>query len=332
VENASATSKEGTSDEREITAPLDVQSLQDAWDRIEARPPETHVYLTVGAKTDLGRVRENNEDKFDYLEPEQPAVLSTRGRFYAVADGMGGHAAGQIAAELALKSVIRKYYANTSDDLETALVAAIQYANALVRDTAATIPGRAGMGTTLTAAVVHEGDLIVAQVGDSRLYLIRDGAIRQVTQDHSWVAEQVRLGALDPAAAARSPFRNVITRSLGAEPEVEVDLYREALQPGDVVLLCTDGLSGLLDDPTIAAIAAEAPPSVACLELIDAANENGGRDNITVLLLRIDAIVPFASRPEPATAAAPPGPDPDPDPPAREPAPARRRSPLRWWR
>lgn len=282
-------------EEREITAPLDVRSLQEGWARKEARAPQWHIRLTCGAKTDLGRVRENNEDKFDSLEPEDATILAARGRLYAVADGMGGHAAGQIASELALKSVIREYYANTGDGLEAALTAAVQAANSLVHDTARAIPGRSGMGTTLTAAVIHENRLVAAQVGDSRLYLLREGAIRQVTEDHSWVAEQVRLGALDAASAARSPFRNVITRSLGAEAEVRVDLFEEELRPGDRLLLCSDGLSGQVPDERMASLAGKDTPSVACLELIDAANDSGGRDNITVLLLRVDSIEPFAS-------------------------------------
>lgn len=299
MENTPSITHEGAEEEREITAPLDVGSLRDGWARLAARAPRVLVRLTLGAKTDLGRVRENNEDKFDFLEPEDSTILAARGRFYGVADGMGGHAAGQIAAELALKTVIRRYYSNTSDDLETALIGAVQFANALIRDTAAAIPGRSGMGTTLTAAVIHEGGLIAAQVGDSRLYLLRDARLRQITQDHSWVAEQVRLGALDPEAAARSPFRNVITRSLGADRTVEVDLFREPLQPGDLLLLCSDGLTGQVSDEQIAAIAAENAPSVACLELIEAANQTGGRDNITVLIVRVDALEP---RPDAAQA------------------------------
>ncbi len=294
MENRPADANSGDGETREITAPIDTRSLQEAWARRETHSPEVHLRLTMGAKTDLGRVRENNEDKFDFLEPEDPGILAARGRFYAVADGMGGHAAGQIASELALKTVIKKYYANASDDLETALVAAVKYANALVRDTAAAIPGRSGMGTTLTAAVVHEARLIVAQVGDSRLYLIREGAIRQITDDHSWVAEQVRLGTLDAESAARSPFRNVITRSLGAEPDVKVDVFPVELRLGDRFLICSDGLSGQVEDEQMAEIAGASPPSVACMELIDAANESGGRDNITLLIVRVDAIEPYA--------------------------------------
>lgn len=308
--NGSVDTRHG-GEEREITAPLEVRSLQDGWAQLEARAPEQHATVTFAAKTDLGRVRENNEDKFDFLEPEEPAVLAARGRFYAVCDGMGGHAAGQIASELALKTIFKKYYSNTADDSETALVGAIQYANSLVRDTAAAIPGRSGMGTTFTGAVILEEELIAAQVGDSRLYLVRGGEIRQVTQDHSWIAEQVRLGTMDAATAARSPFRNVITRSLGAEATVEVDLFRERLQPGDVLLLCSDGLTGHVSDEEMAALATGSAPSVACMELIEAANEKGGRDNITVLIVRVDAVEPFApaaERPEPEEASEPEAP------------------------
>lgn len=315
-------------EENEITAPLELQSLREGWAKLEARAPEWHAEVTFAAKTDLGRVRENNEDKFDFLEPEEPAVLAARGRFYAVCDGMGGHAAGQIASELALKSIIKKYYANTTDDLETALAAAVQYANALILDTAATIPGRSGMGTTFTGAILHEEYLIAAQVGDSRLYLFRDGEIRQITQDHSWVAEQIRLGVLDPESAARSPFRNVITRSLGAQESVEVDLCREKIRPGDVILLCSDGLTGHLDDQEIALLARRSAPSVACMELIDAANDRGGRDNITVLIIRVDAVKRFDPAAEPADPGEEPAPEAPPSPPTE--GEKRRRFPLPW--
>ncbi|HEX2998765.1 MAG TPA: hypothetical protein VHR86_00780, partial [Armatimonadota bacterium] len=158
MDNTPLSAKAEDDEEREITAPLDVRTLQEGWERIEKRAPELSTQITLGAKTDMGRVRENNEDKFDFLAPEDPTILAARGRFYGVADGMGGHAAGQIASELALKTIIKKYFSNTSDDLETALVAAVKYANSFVRDTAAAIPGRAGMGTTLTGAVIHEGE------------------------------------------------------------------------------------------------------------------------------------------------------------------------------
>src|SRR5437868_4472922 len=231
------------SEEDEITAPMEVADLQHGWEGKAPSQPRLHTLLRFGAKTDLGQVRQNNEDKFDFIEPDDPVVLARRGRVYAVADGMGGHSAGQIASELALKIFIRSYYSDGAAQLGQALKRAVRDANAYVVEVAKAIPGRGGMGTTLTAAVVREDDLIVAQVGDSRVYQIRGDEIRQITQDHSWVAEHVRRGTMTEEEAAQSPHRNVITRSLGGAPEVEPDLYELKLQPGDRYLICSDGLS-----------------------------------------------------------------------------------------
>src|SRR5947208_9311359 len=161
--------------DREVTAPLDVAALRAGWAGKGEERPRRHVRLSVGARTDMGRVRENNEDKFDFLEPDEPAVLATRGRFYAVADGMGGHQAGQIASELALKTVFRAYYSSRAADVSEALKEAIAEANRYLLDVARMIPERSGMGTTFTGAVVREEEMMIAQVGDSRCYLLRDG-------------------------------------------------------------------------------------------------------------------------------------------------------------
>ena len=173
---------------QEKTARLSREELSEGWAEV-GRVPRVLASIKMGAKTDLGRVRDNNEDKFDFFEPEDPAVLATKGCFYAVADGMGGHSAGQIACEMALKTVIAVYYGNPSPDTEASLRHAVAEANGLIYDTAQAIPDRQGMGTTLTAVVVREDRMIIAQVGDSRAYLLRGGAITQITEDHSWVAE-----------------------------------------------------------------------------------------------------------------------------------------------
>ena len=290
---------------QETTAPINRDELAEGWAEM-GRTPRVGAALKMGAKTDLGRIRENNEDKFDFFEPEDPAVLATKGAFYAVADGMGGHSAGQIACELALKTVIGAYYADPSADIEAGLRGAVERANALIFDTALAIPDRQGMGTTLTAAVVREDRLSVVQVGDSRAYLLRGGALTQLTEDHSWVAEQVRLGGMTLAEASVSPFRNIITRSIGTAATVEPDVFAHDLQPGDTLLLCSDGLSGHLEPDEMAAILAARGPSAAALALVDAANERGGRDNITALVLSVRALTPAESAPD-APAPAPAG-------------------------
>jgi len=291
---------------RETTARLSREELSEGWAEV-GRVPRVLASVKMGAKTDLGRVRDNNEDKFDFFEPEDPAVLATKGCFYAVADGMGGHSAGQIACELALKTVIAAYYANPSPDTEASLRHAVAEANGLIYDTAQAVPDRAGMGTTLTAVVVREDRMIVAQVGDSRAYLLRGGAITQVTEDHSWVAEQVRLGAMTLAEAQVSPFRNIITRSIGTAASVEPDIFAQALSVGDTLVLCSDGLSGYLEAAEIQDITQAHSPSVAALSLVETANDRGGRDNITALVLSVRALRPFAGgdAPEAAEAGSP---------------------------
>jgi protein phosphatase len=287
-----------SSAQEQTTDRLDADELAAGWAEFEDRRPEKHTVLSFGAKTDLGSVRENNEDKYDLLEPHQPGILATKGRFYGVADGMGGHSAGQIASELALKTVIYNYYREPSDDVVQSLRAAVSEANSLIFDTAQLIPERQGMGTTLTMVVVREDQLIVANVGDSRTYLIRNGQARQVTHDHSWVAEQVRLGTMTLEEASMSPLRNVITRSIGTSPQVEPDFYHETLREGDYIVLCSDGLTGHVDPEELAErlsrdTAQATGPSVAAMRLVELANARGGRDNISVIILYIRKIVPF---------------------------------------
>jgi len=282
---------ESSGDDREITAKFSRDELVRGWREREPRSPRVIPVVKFGVKTDLGRIRENNEDKSDFYEPEEATLLAARGSFYAVADGMGGHAAGQIASELALKNVISNYYDSDTDDIPKALLEAISGANATVHNLAVMIPERSGMGTTLTAAVVVEDRVYIGQVGDSRAYLIRDGGIRQVTFDHSWVAEQVRMGVLTPEEAETSPYRNVITRSIGTQPQVEPDVFVEEACIGDIWVLCSDGLTGHVHDEEIRHIGTTQSPTEAARQLIELANSRGGRDNITVFVFSIRDIL-----------------------------------------
>jgi len=275
---------------REITAEIPVQSEEAA--PLPSRTPTVIPRITFGAKTDLGRLRENNEDKFDFMLPEAPEVLASRGCVFAVADGMGGHAAGQIAAELALKAFLRDYYSSRAESPGDALARAMAAANAAVYDAARSNPNWAGMGSTLCAAAFVEDRLWVAHVGDSRAYMLRSGVLKQLTDDHSWVAEQVRRGAMSRETAEKSPFRNVITRSIGAEPAVEPDVSEHPLAADDVVLLCSDGLTGPVPDDEIRrTLEQEGTPSLAAARLVELANDAGGPDNITVVIVRVDALV-----------------------------------------
>ncbi|HZT42246.1 MAG TPA: Stp1/IreP family PP2C-type Ser/Thr phosphatase [Chthonomonadaceae bacterium] len=281
----------------ETTAKFDRSELVRGWREYEARIPRVVPVLKYAAKTDMGQVRENNEDKFDYYEPEDPAILAARGSLFLVADGIGGAQAGQIASEMLVKSLIAGYYDHPAGDIQTAIYEALVATNDRIHSLAQMIPERSGMGSTLTAVVFVEDRVVVAQVGDSRAYLIRDGEVRQVTQDHSWVEEQVRAGMLSREDAEMSPFRNVITRSVGASPSVQPDFYVEESRVGDTWVLCSDGLTGHVQAGEIGQIAASHPPSEAARQLIELANARGGRDNITVFILSVRDLIPLPEMP-----------------------------------
>lgn len=280
-----------TSPDGDSTAKLNRDDLVRGWREYEARMPRIVPRLKYAAKTDMGQVRENNEDKFDYYEPEDPGILAARGSLFIVADGIGGALAGQIASEMMVKSLITGYYDHPAPDIETALYDAIVATNDRIHSLAQMIPERSGMGTTLTAAIFVEDRVVLAQVGDSRAYLIRDGGHWQVTQDHSWVEEQVRAGMLSREEAERSPYRNVITRSVGAAQTVQPDFYTESSRIGDIWVLCSDGLTGHVEDSEIAHIAGSFAPSEAARQLIELANSRGGRDNITVFVLSVRDLI-----------------------------------------
>ena len=243
--------------------------------------------LEVWQLTDLGRERDHNEDCFGSFEPEALELVTERGRLYLVADGMGGHQAGDVAAQYAVEQVLFTYYddpwASPSENLEQA----IHKANADLYQEAQVTPSRRGMGTTMVAAVIRSDELTVANVGDSRVYLVRDGQIRQISRDHSWVAERVTEGFLSPEQARNHPQRNIITRSVGNDDHVEVDLFHERIEPGHVILLCTDGLSGMVGDEEMATVVTHSAPRSAAEELVQMANERGGPDNITVTVIKV---------------------------------------------
>lgn len=280
-------------EEQETTAKFERQELVRGWRAYEARQPRVVPILKYAAKTDMGQVRENNEDKFDYYEPEDPAILAARGSLFAVGDGIGGAQAGQIASEMMMKLLISSYYDNPNADLQNALFDALSMANDRIYHLAQMIPERNGMGTTLTGAIFIEDRVVIMQVGDSRAYLIRDESVTRVTMDHSWVEENVRAGLMTRADAENSPFRNVITRSVGAMPNVQPDFYEEQVRPGDIWVLCSDGLTGYVKDDEIGQIARNNPPSEAARQFIDLANMRGGRDNITVFVIAVRDLCPY---------------------------------------
>jgi len=249
--------------------------------------------LTVGSISNIGMKRSTNQDRCKVLAPHAPLGAEA---LLLVADGMGGHQAGDVASQMAMdgmapqldKSLAGKTPVD-SPSIEVLLKAAVQGVNASVWEEAKKIEYR-GMGTTLTAAVIHGPDLIMANVGDSRGYLLREGTLRQITRDHSWVEEQVEAGLLNREEADHHPNRNIITRAIGIAETVEVDIFQEELRKDDVVVMCSDGLYSLVTDPEIAEVVGDTGPSMACNTLVKMANDRGGHDNITVVIARIQSI------------------------------------------
>jgi serine/threonine protein phosphatase PrpC len=229
-------------------------------------------------KTDTGRARADNEDSA-YSRPP----------LYVVADGMGGAQAGEVASALAVEEFRGGLTAQGT--AEQRLSERVRAANRRIYETAHRRIEHEGMGTTLTAVYLDESNLAVAHVGDSRAYIFRDDELVRLTHDHSLVEELIRRGKLTPEQAAAHPQRSIITRALGIEPEVEVDTWTYPMRAGDVVLLCSDGLTSMISEPQIAAVlATEHELERAGDRLIAEANEAGGRDNITVVLFRLEDV------------------------------------------
>jgi protein phosphatase len=238
--------------------------------------------LRHSADTDVGKTRDHNEDSFGV----GPAELAERlGDLLVVCDGMGGHAAGEVASKIGVETILSIYYGEASEDRAHALEQAFEQANELIY-----ARGNGSMGTTGVAALLLHDALHIANVGDSRAYLIRDGEIRQISRDHSFVGDQVAAGLITADQARSSPHRNVITRALGYQSGVTVDLFRWPLQIDDIIVLCSDGLHGLVSDVEIARIAGEATPDDAVHQLIDLANSRGGTDNITVAIVQVEQL------------------------------------------
>jgi serine/threonine protein phosphatase PrpC len=234
------------------------------------------VRVLVGAATDVGRVRERNEDGFLTQEP-----------LFAVADGMGGHRGGAVASEVALEMLSHmKGDSMSGSGAADGLADMVAEANDAVLERASEEPRLAGMGTTLTAVVVQPGRIHLAHVGDSRAYLLRDGSLKQLTEDHSLVQRMVNEGKLSPEEAEVHPHRSVLTRALGVEPGLEVDKETLDVRAGDRILLCSDGLTTMVPEEDILRIVSENDdPQRAAQALVAAANEAGGLDNITALVL-----------------------------------------------
>ncbi len=264
------------------------------------------IRVEVFGKTDLGRTRDHNEDSFLVVDLTrnaaslQPDVrrhdIGPRGTLFVVADGMGGAAAGELASEMATDTIyahLMKTW-NAEDEVTPQRFAyrlkeAVEVANASIHAHAKAHPEVRGMGTTTTAAGVLNDHLYLTQVGDSRAYLIRGGEAHQITKDQSLMQRLVEAGELTEEEAAQSERRNIILQALGPDPKVKVDLTYQEVRRGDILVLCSDGLSGQVKKEEIAKIVTAAPDlSTACDRLIALANERGGPDNITVVIARFD--------------------------------------------
>jgi PPM family protein phosphatase len=252
--------------------------------------------VSIGSKTDLGRVRENNEDKFEFYIPSDEAVLASRGQVFVVCDGMGGHAAGQFASELTAKTFIDVYLTHPGTEITEALTGALHAANRHVYLVSRTNPSRKGMGTTFTGMVLLQDMAYVVQVGDSRAYRLREGELTQLTEDHTYMNEMVRMGVLTPEQAAVHPQKHVLTRAVGVEENTVCDVYQFAIQQGDIYFLCSDGILNHVEDDQIAAILGANGPAEAAWKLVGQALIGGGSDNATALVLRVDEVQKFDSK------------------------------------
>ncbi|OGT92425.1 MAG: hypothetical protein A2083_00250 [Gemmatimonadetes bacterium GWC2_71_9] len=243
------------------------------------------MHITCAARTDVGLIRSGNEDNY-LMVPE-------RGVF-VVADGMGGHAAGEVASEMAVRQIARdlgSFKGLSPEDGAVRVTQAIRGANAAIFERTLSESDKRGMGTTTTVLVLHGNRYLIGQVGDSRAYLLRDGVFHQLTKDHSYVQEQVDAGYLSPEQARTHPYANVITRCVGASGDVLPDIFSGTARVGDVFVLASDGLTGMVEDEALFAILqAKGTPERWVDRMVAEANRRGGLDNITTIIVHVDVV------------------------------------------
>ena len=258
--------------------------------------------ITGAMRTDTGLVRTLNEDTVAWVKPQDASAATPRGSLALVADGMGGHAAGEVASALAA-DVIRRLYYDLDGPVPDVLASAFAAANRAILDYAADHPECRGMGTTCTVLAFRDGKAWLAHIGDSRAYLLRDGALRQLSEDQTLVAKLVSEGAMTQQEADNSPVQNVILQALGSNQIVKPIIAAAGipLQHGDVLLLCSDGVCGLVPDATMAEVAGRLPPQEACDALIEAALAAGGHDNASLGVFAVTAGSESKAAPEPKT-------------------------------
>ncbi len=250
------------------------------------------VQFEISLGSDLGQIRKNQEDAIGWYVAHDRDLLADKGAIFVLADGMGGHASGEVASQMAVAAVTTAYLRASSSDTANALRNALGAAGRVVYEAnQQRASGLARMGTTTTAVVLRHQDLYIAHVGDSRAYLVHEKGIRQLTRDHTWVQEQIRLGRLSPTQARSHPRRNIITRALGQRRTIDADLYAiERLAIGDVLLMCSDGLTNYVSDREICHTVVEYAAREAVVKLLDLANQRGGGDNISLIVIKRQGI------------------------------------------
>jgi serine/threonine protein phosphatase PrpC len=246
--------------------------------------------VEVSGQSDIGCQRENNEDSFGYWEPEGDEEFLRKGRLAIVADGMGGYEGGQEASNLAVETVSSFYRDHNGGDPQQTLNDALQAAHDRVREHGFAHPKLRGMGTTCTAIALVGNALHYVHVGDTRLYLVRDGHITQITRDHSYVARLLEAGMISREEAEKHPQRNILTAALGTSADLIMESPGQpaVVQSGDVLVVCSDGLWGQVQDAEIQEAVANQSPEAAARALIELARERGGPDNITLQILRLN--------------------------------------------
>ncbi|MBV9791084.1 MAG: serine/threonine-protein phosphatase [Chloroflexi bacterium] len=247
------------------------------------------MHLRHAARTDVGKTRDHNEDSYGM---EAGGERAASGALFVVCDGIGGYASGEVASDLAVKTIIDRFYAAVEQPPDAALSAAFEEANRVVFQ-----QGGGKMGTTGVAALFRDDAVVLANAGDCRAYLVRGGKIRQITHDHSFVAEQVAAGMLTEEQARESSYRHIITRAIGHRSDLEVDVFREPLLQSDILVLCSDGLHSQVEPNEIALAVTKVSLDDACRALVKLANDRGGPDNITVIAVEVTELTFTPDRP-----------------------------------
>lgn len=244
--------------------------------------------MVIGVCTDIGKIREINQDSYYYSDSQSLPL-------FVVADGMGGHKAGEIASLIVTQTVKEMYnqfmehMINKELNINDFISKTLKEANIRIFNESNSIEEYKGMGTTVTMAIIYENILYIGQIGDSRGYLLRDGELVQLTQDHSLVAELLRNGSITEKDALNHPQRNIITRALGTDEMVEIDIFNKEILKNDIIFLCTDGLTNMVSNELIKEILLSGEDiQNTCEELVNRANESGGVDNITAMVIKLD--------------------------------------------